>query len=787
MTNHWIDYQHSDVLLNIGLNTAENHPVSMKWIEKAKEKGGKLICVDPRYTRTAAVSDLYVPIRPGTNIAFINGLIQFAIEHNLVHREYLVHYTNAPFLIQSEFGFDDGMFSGARWADDGIGGEKVVYDRGSWSYQLDDQGQPLQDETLEDPNCVYQLMKRHFGRYTLDTVSVITGCPEKILEECAAIFCSTGAPEKVGNVMYAMGITQFTHGAENVRALAILQSILGNMGRPGGGVNAQRGQSNVQGSTDMAMLYHIIPGYMPVPSETLHPTLDDYHASTPGGYWANRPKFMNSLLKAFWGKNATAANDFCYDYMPKLDKERSHIASSKYMGEGEIKGMICWADNPAVGGPTAAKKRQYYRNLEWMVSVDIFENETATFWKEPGVDPAEIDTEVFLLPAALHFERDGSISNSGRWIQWRYAAANPPGDCKPDLWIADRLFRSIREAYQVDGGVFPEPILEMNWDYGENASSEKVAMEINGYDTQSGELLDSFAQLQDDGSTASGCWIYAGYFADQDHPACKRRIREKEGSGNHLEWAYAWPVNRRILYNRCAADPAGNPWNPDLASFKWNGTDWDRNDVPDFNATLPPEESARNALIMTAEGRMRLFSNSMAEGPFPEHYEPWESPLANLMSSVQFNPCSTVWYPEDRADFAGGEFPLIATSYRLSEHYQSGMMTRNMPWLVETMPEMFVEISPSLAEAKGLKNGERVIVSSKRGELEAPVCVTHRIKPFNTGGKTIEMVGLLWHWGYAGLSKGPIANDLAPSIGDANTTIPEYKAFLCNIRKAVQV
>jgi formate dehydrogenase major subunit len=447
--------------------------------------------------------------------------------------------------------------------------------------------------------------------------------------------------------------------------------------------------------------------------------------------------------------------------------------------------MICWADNPAVGGPTAARKRKYSAKLDWLVSVDIFENETATFWKEPGVNPEEIDTEVFLLPAALHIERDGTISNSGRWIQWRYAAGSLPGDCKPDLWIVDRLFRAVRDQYQVNGGVFADPVLKMDWDYGDDASSAKVAMEINGKNTQTGALLTSFAQMQDDGSTAAGCWIYAGYFADPDNPACQRRIKEKEGVGNHPEWSYAWPINRRILYNRCSADPAGNAWNPDVPLFQWNGSEWDRYDVPDFNASLPPEESAKNAFIMTAEGRARLFSNGMVEGPMPEHYEPWESPLPNRMSSVQFNPCSTVWYPDDRADYATGDFPLVATSYRLSEHYQTGMMTRNMPWLVETMPGMFIEISPTLAAARGLQNGDKVVVSSKRGEFEAPVCVTPRVKAFQAGGKTIEMVGLLWHWGYAGLSKGPIANDVAPSIGDANTTIPEYKAFLCNIRKVV--
>ena len=639
--------------------------------------------------------------------------------------------------------------------------------------------------SMTNPQSVYQLMRQHFSRYDLSTVSDITGCPKETLEECARLFCSTGDPKKAGNILYAMGITQFTHGAEAVRSIAILQTILGNMGRPGGGVNAQRGQSNVQGATDMAMLYHIIPGYMPVPDENMHPTLEAYHATTPGGYWQNRPKFLTSLLKAFWGEHATASNDFCYDYMPKLDKERSHIAAYKYMGEGEVKGLICWADNPAVGGPTAGRKRNVSRNLDWLVSVDIFENETATFWKEPGVNPEEIDTEVFILPAALHIERDGTISNSGRWIQWRYAAIEPAGDSKPDLWIADKLFKAIRKEYETNGGVFPDPILNMNWDYGENANSAAVAMEINGRELTTGEQITSFGQLKDDGTTAAGNWLYAGYYADPSNPACQKRIREAEGIGNHPDWSYCWPLNRRIVYNRCSADPQGKPWNPDLPLFRWDeaSESWDALDVPDFAAALPPEESAKNAFIMTGEGKSRLFTTGLADGPFPEHYEPWESPLKNRMSSVEFNPCSTVWYPDDRGN--SEEFPLVATSYRLSEHYQSGAMTRNMPWLVESMPGIFVEISPSLADQVGVKNGEKVMVSSHRGEFEAPVCVTPRVKPFQAGGKTLEMVGIIWHWGFAGLSKGPVANDVSPSIGDPNTTIPEYKAFLCNIRKVV--
>jgi len=388
MTNHWIDYQHSDVFLCIGLNTAENHPVSMKWIQKAKDvKGAKLITVDPRFTRTAAVSDIYAPIRPGTNTAFLSGLINYALVNGMFHQEYVVNYTNASYLVNPEYTFNDGLFSGAQ----DINGQ-TVYDKSSWSYQTDADGQVLKDESLENPNCVFQLMKRHYSRYTLSMVSRVTGCPVDKLREVAEVFCSTGQPGKAGNIMYAMGITQFTHGAQNVRSIAILQLLLGNMGIAGGGVNAQRGQSNVQGSTDMAMLYHIIPGYMAVPHESRHATLADYHrVETPKtSYWANKPKFFNSLLKAFWGENAQQSNDFCYDYFPKLDKNRSHIAMYKYMGQNEVKGMICWADNPAVGGPTASRKRKVSSNLDWQVVVDIFENETATFWKEPGVDPEEV-------------------------------------------------------------------------------------------------------------------------------------------------------------------------------------------------------------------------------------------------------------------------------------------------------------------------------------------------------------------------------------------------------------
>ena len=782
MTNHWTDYQNSDVFINIGLNTAENHPVSMKWIEKAQEENdAKLVCVDPRYTRTAAVSDLYVPMRPGTNVAFLSGLINYALENEKYNEEYIKNFTNASYLIDPEFDFQDGMFSGA----EEVNG-RIAYDTESWSYQYDDEGNIKKDESLEDPNCVFQLLKDHYSRYDISTVCEITGSPEDKYEELCELYTDTGAAEKAGNIMYAMGITQFTHGSQNVRSIAMLQLLLGNMGVAGGGVNAQRGQSNVQGACDTGMLFHLVPGYMGVPRAELHPTLADYlDVETPEtGYWENTPDFFISLLKAFYGENATEDNDYCYDYLPKMDDmDRSHIGMYNEMKKGNIEGLISWADNPAVSGPSAGDQRDHMGELDWLVAVDIFETETASFWKEPGVDSSEIKTEVFLLPAALHVERAGSITNSGRWIQWRHQAVEPPGDAKSDLWIADRIFKAVRDLYEEEGGVKPEPIVEMDWDYGEEPDPELVARELNGYRTDDDELVADFTELADDGSTAAGSWIYSGYYADGEDPATMSREPEVEGIGGHHDWSFSWPLNRRIIYNRAGADPEGNPWNPETPVIWWEDGEWQKNDVPDFNASVPPEETAETPFIMLPEQQARLFAPGLAGGPFPEHYEPWESPIENIISGTQFNPAVREWYPDQRAVVGSEEYPYVATSYRVTEHYQTGMLTRNMPWLNETMPDIFVEISPSLADDLGVENGDEVVVSSPRGEIEAAACVTPRIKPFSVNGSEVEMVGLVWHWGYAGMSTGPVANDLSPSIGDPNTTIPEYKAFLCDIRK----
>ena len=836
MTNHWNDYQNSDVFMNIGGNTAENHPVSMKWIEKArKEKGAKLIAVDPRLTRTGAVADLYVPIRPGTNAAFLGWLIHFALHYRrdngeyvmadenvgepVYHEEYVRYYTNATYLVNEDYHNPgpDGLFAGAE-EDPRDEVDRMQYDQAYWAFQTDADGNVLRDMDMEDPQCVLQIMKDFYEDYDVETISQVTGCPQETLLEAAKMFCESGIPGKAGNILYAMGITQFTHGAQNVRGIAVLQLLLGNMGMAGGGVNAQRGQSNVQGATDMAMLYHIMPGYNPMPQEAAHPTLQDYiDGTTPGdGWWVHRPKYMISMLKEFYGENATPENDFGYDWFPKLDGEdHSHIAMYNYMANGEVKGMINWADNPLVSGPTAGAKRQYMKNLDWLVSVDLVEDETSAFWYAPDMDPSEIKTEVFLLPANASFERDGSKANSGRWIQWQWKAQESPGDCKSDLWIVNELFKKLQKVYEEDPGDYPEPIVNMKWDYdGEDGEVdvEKVAVALNGYkfdtwdpdwnkdwnNNDKPEPIQNFVGLEDDGSTACGNWLYSGYYNDYDEPPTMRRKPEKEGIGSNLEWSFAWPLNRRIVYNRCSADPDGNPWEGSVPLIWWDedAEEWVGNDVPDIPGGWDFEKSTEHPFIMLENGHGLLFSDGVNDAPLPIHFEPADSPVKNLIyPDATYNPASQRFYdPQEHTvvdDEEREKYPLIMTTYRVTEHYQTGAVTRNLPWLNEQMPELFIEMDEELAAEEGINNGDTVRIHSKRTDnngnkgIQAKACVTKRLRPLEIDGEKKHIVGLPFHWGYKGLAKGDITNELSPSVGDPNTTIPEYKAFLCRIEKEV--
>ena len=813
MTNHWNDLANSDCLMIVGCNPAENHPISFKWIIKALDQGAQLIVIDPRYTRSAALADLYVRLRPGTDIALFGGLIKYVLENELYHRDYLLNYTNAPFVLREDFQFKDGLFSGFL-------ADKKTYDVKTWDYELDAQGKPVTDPTLKHDRCVLMQMKKHYSRYTPEKVEEITGVKRDTFAKLAELYCATGKPDKAGSLLYAMGGTQHTTGVQYIRSYSILQMLLGNMGIAGGGINALRGENNVQGSTDMALLAHILPGYMAIPGEAAHPTFKDFlEKVTPkAGFWTNYPKFFVSLLKAFWGDAATKENDFAYHYLPKVGKGfqgagYSWIPLFEAMAEGIIKGMLVWGMNPAVGSANLNQTYVGLDKLEWMAAFDLWETDTSVFWKRPGAKPQDIKTEVFLFPAADSLEKEGSASNSGRWIQWRAQAVKPGGDIKSDLWYANRLALELIKLYKEDAKAkAPAPIVKLNWNYGEDPDAHLVAKEINGYTVADKKQLANFLGLKDDGATASGCWIYSGFYPGpekKDNKAAARGPKDPSGLGLYPGWAYAWPVNRRIIYNRCSADPQGQPWNPKRALVRWDPVahKWINADVPDFRWTdpatktqIPPEESAKAPYIMLPEGKARLFvpKGFCRDGPFPEHYEPLECWFNNAMSKIQSNPVIKNWEAGRKmfAEICDIRFPLIATTFRVTEHWQAGAMTRNLAWQSEMFPEMFVEISPRLAKKLQLKQGEWVKVKSIRGEVLARANITRRVKGFpryspgDDKPDIIEMVALPWHFGFAGLvTGGPdkkrnyAANLLAPMVGDANTMIPEFKVFLVNLEK----
>jgi len=785
MTNHWIDLQNTDCALIIGANPAENHPISFKWLLKAQEKGAKIISVDPRFTRTSSKADIYGSLRSGTDIAFIGGLFNYVIENKLYHEEYVAKYTNASFLVHEDFDFHDGLFTG-------YDETKRSYDRSSWAFQKDEQGNILRDETLTHERTVFQIIKKHYSRYDIDTVVAITGTDKDSYLNIAKTFGATGASDKTGTILYAMGTTQHTVGSQNVRSYAMLQLLLGNVGRPGGGINALRGESNVQGSTDFALLSHILPGYIGVPtSAEKHATLQDYikNETPKTGYWSNKPKFMVSLLKAFYGPNATPENEFGYHYLAKGNKNYTHISMFEAMYNGEIKGLFTFGQNPVVGGPNAGKEQEALSKLDWLVAVDLWETETASFWsEEAGGNPAEINTEVFLLPAAASFEKEGSVSNSGRWMQYRWKAIEAKGEAKSDLEIIHNLATRIKKLYAGEQGAKAEPINALYWNYGsgEHPDIDLVAREINGYDTVTGQLLKNFTVLKDDGTTASGNWIYSGFYPEEGKNLSKRRDNKDTGMGNYLNWSFSWPVNRRVLYNRASADYQGRPWSKGKEVIWWDSLkqEWGGYDVPDFGKTKAPSApGGTDPFIMLADGVGSLFG-PLNDGPFPEHYEPFESPVPNAFSSQEFNPTIKIYTGKRNEKGDTSKFPIVATTYRLTEHWQSGAMSRNQEWLSELVSNMFVEMSEELAQEKGIKNKDKIIVNSARGSIEAYALVTKRFKPHMIRGKKIHQVGMPWHFGFKGFVKGGIANRLTPHIGDANTTIPEYKAFLCDVRRA---
>ena len=814
MTNHWNDLANSDCVMIVGCNPAENHPISFKYITQVQDKGGKLIVVDPRFTRSASKADLFVRLRPGTDVALFAGLINYALANELYFKDYLVNYTNAPFLVRGDFSFNsqEGLFSG-------FDPEKRSYDIASWDYEVDKDGKPVTDPTMQNPRTVFQLMRQQYSKYSPELVQQVTGVAPDTFAKMAALFCATGRPDKAGTLLYAMGGTQHTTGVQIIRAYTILQQLLGNMGIAGGGINALRGENNVQGSTDMGLLFHTLTGYLAIPSEAAHPTLKDYlDKETPkAGWWVNKPKYVVSLLKAFWGDAATPDNEFAYHFMPKVGKGFQGAGYSwmplfENMAEGNIHGMLVWGMNPAVGSSNLNQTYNALTKLKWMAAFDLWETDTSVFWKRPGASPKDIQTEVFLFPAADALEKEGSAANSGRWIQWRYQAVKPHGDVHSDLWYVNALALELKKLYKEDAkAVAPEPIVNLNWNYGDDPDVHLVAREINGYTWADKKQVANFVALKDDGSTASGCWIYSGYYPGpdkKDNKAAARNGKDPSGLGLYPGWSFSWPVNRRILYNRCSVDAVGQPWNKDKALVGWDaeGKKWIRNDVPDFKwidlatkVEFAPDESLKAPFLMLPEGKSRLFvpKGLCKDGPFPEHYEALECPFINPVFKQQSNPVIKIWKSawDTVAQICDPRYPIIATTFRVTEHWQAGAMTRNLDWQCEMMPEMFVEMSPALAKSKGIKAGDWVKVKSTRGEVLARANVTNRVGAFSCGPpgqqNTVEMVALPWHFGFAGLKTGGpdktrnyAANQLAPMVGDANTMIPEYKVFLVAVEKA---
>jgi formate dehydrogenase major subunit len=819
MTNGWVDIKNADVILAMGGNPAENHPVGFKWfIEAKKARNAKLVVVDPRFTRTAAVADLYSPIRAGTDIAYLLGLVRHALANGRFHEDYVKLHTNASYIVGDKFAFHEGLFSGF----DPARGE---YARESWAYEADRKSRTYAvDATLEHPRCVFQLLKRHVERYTPEMVERVCGVPQATFLKVAELVTSTGNAERVGTITYALGWTQHSTGVQMIRAAAILQLLLGNVGRPGGGVNAFRGHSNIQGATDTAGTFEILPGYLRTPEGSMTtlsgylekntPTTLNKQAWATMNYWVNYPRFMVSLLKAAYGKAATRDNEFGYGWLPKVDGNYSwmYIFDDMYRGSAERaggsepgpEGLLSFGMNPVGTGPNSRKMVAALSKLKWLVVVENAETETARFWNAPaeleGAPPAQIPTEVFLLPAANFAEKDGTFTNSARWLQWKWKALDPPGQAKADQEILARLFLAVRELYRKEGGAAAEPLLNVAWDYTNPVSPglPEVLKEMNGTALadladprdrtkilkRAGQQLDGFGQLADDGSTLCGNWLHSGVYTEAGNNAQRRDNADPTGLGMFHGWAFSWPANRRIMYNRASADAAGQPWDAARIGIRWNGHAW-VGDVPDTKADAPP--GTYGAFVMLPEGVGRLFSPGLNDGPFPEHYEAMEAPVANpLHPQVSSNPVSRRFASDKDVYGSKEDFPIVCTTYRLTEHFHYWTKHQQQGRLNELQPGFFVEIPEALAREKGIANGSQVKVVSARGEIRGTAMVTKRLRPLTVDGRPLWQIGFPIHWGFTGDPRhaGPLANLLTPSAMDPNTWTPEYKAFLVRLEKA---
>jgi formate dehydrogenase major subunit len=824
------DLVNSDAILIMGSSMAENHPVGFQWVVEAREKGAKVIHVDPRFNRTSAMADLWVPLRAGSDIVLLGGLIHYVLENEKDFREYVVNYTNASILLRDDFNDTedlDGVFSG--W-----NASKKSYETDSWAYRgspvkkdvsehassgghaQDRGGEKLQDSlyeqdvTLQNPRCVYQVLKRHFSRYTPAVVEQTCGISPDVFQRLAETFCSASGPEKTGAICYAVGWTQHSDGVQIIRAAAILQLLLGNIGRPGGGILALRGHASIQGSTDIPTLYDILPGYLPMPffeedSATLEKFIEAHQPKV--GWWNNFDKYIVSLLKAYYGENATRENEFGFNWLPRVTGDHSHLGYWVEMAKGNVEGLFVMGQNPAVGAPNSRMERKALAKLKWLVVRDMVEIETASFWLDsPEVErgelsPQTIDTEVFLFPAAGHAEKDGCFTNTQRLNQFHEKAVDPPGDARSETWFMVHLGRRLKEKARKNPSNKNAGLNALTWDYtleGElrEPKVEEVLQEINGWTTADRKLVSGYKELKADGSTACGCWIYSGIFPKPgENLARKREPKDFYGHG----WGFAWPSDRRILYNRASARPDGSPWSERKKLVWWDAEQkkWVGNDVPDFTPTKAPDYQPKDGstgddalggdkpFIMQPEGFGRLYVPSgLKDGPLPTHYEPLESPTGNVLyPQHKTNPAANrMEAPDNRyADSPDRRFPYVLTTYRLTEHHTAGGMSRYLSHLAELQPELFCEMSIQLADELGIEHGSFVTVETPRGVIQARAMVTSRIAPVRIEGRIVHQVCLPYHWGYKGLVKGDAANDLVALSEEPNVRIMETKALLCNV------
>jgi formate dehydrogenase major subunit len=844
------DLQNADCILIEGSNMAECHPVGFQWVMEAKARGATVIHVDPRFTRTSALADVHVPLRAGSDIVFLGGIVNYVLQNEKYFREYVIAYTNAPVIINEDFADTedlDGIFSG-------LDREHRFYDPHSWQYQglevqaasgeRDQQyqdraqaatvrqaargeahgsggaevgaGNPERDETLTHPRCVFQILKRHFARYTPEMVEQICGVPTGTFRRVCELLTENSGRERTSAFVYSVGWTQHTVGVQYIRTASILQALLGNIGRPGGGIMALRGHASIQGSTDIPTLFDLLPGYIPMPHAHENENLDSFveAESTKKGYWANMRAYTVSLLKAWWGDTATAENDFCFDYLPRLTGSHSTYETVMAQLAGDCRGFFLFGENPAVGSANAKMQRLGMAKLDWLVVRDFSLIESATWWKDgPEIDTGEmrtedVGTEVFFFPAAAHTEKNGSFTNTQRMLQWHHQAVEPRGDARSDLWFAYHLGRRIREKLAGSAEEMDRPVQDLTWDYPvreplDEPDAEAVLAEINGWDAES-RPLSAYTELKDDGSTVCGCWIYCGVYADGVNQAARRKPgREQNWVAG--EWGWAWPANRRIIYNRASADPAGRPWSERKALVWWDADNgkWAGHDVADFaadkrpdyrppdTATGPDALSGIDPFIMQADGKAWLFAPAgLVDGPLPAHYEPQDSPFSNLLYGQQRNPVRQVvvfQHPDNRLQPSGGEpgseiFPYVATTYRLTEQHTAGGMSRWLPYLSELQPEFFCEISPELASERGLEHLGWATIVTARNCVEARVLVTDRVPPLTVQGRQLHQIGLPYHWGGNGISTGDAANELPYMSLDPNVHIQEVKAFACDIR-----